>query len=257
MKRTAAILVTIGIGLLMTRFVMGKGIIMMNGLNEKKVYVCKNEVKSIHIKELTGEIIVKKDNVDHAKISYVEREDGQDYEIVESGGKLSIVRKERVHLLDFDSLKRSMTVTIPDDLEGEMKISNKSGSIRISSLSLKEADIVNVTGNIMLEDVISEGDLTVDNTSGSVTLDDVTADGDIEVNNTTGRIKVENLKSRGDIILKAVTGSVSGTIAGKKSEYGISTKVVTGSSNLSNTEQGNKKLKVSTKTGSIKLSFLE
>ena len=228
----------------------------MNDMYVKKTFTCENVVKSVRIQELAGEIVVRKGNVDHAEVIYSDRADDSEYDIVESGGELSIIRKKRIHLFNVDFFRFSMTVTLPDDLEGELEISNKSGSIQVSSLSGKKAAINNMTGNIMIGNVISEGDLTVDNTSGSVTLVNVAAGGDIDVKNTTGKIRVENIKSGRNISLINVTGSVTGTIEGKESDYSISTKTVTGSSSLENSDSGIRKLKVRTTTGSIKLSFI-
>ena len=236
---------------------MRGGIAVTDDLFEKKSYTCRNEVKSISIREITGEIVVQRDNVDYVTVSYYDRDDDPDYEIKESDGELSIIRKKRIHLFNFDIFRHTMTVTIPGDLEGELNITNKSGSIQISRISAKKVAIDNVTGNIRLEDVVSKDDLTVNNTSGSVTLENVKADEDVDVSNTTGRIEVDRLKCEGNISLRNVTGSVSGTIDGKKSDYSVSTKIVTGSSSLENSSLGKKKLKVSTTTGSIKLSFTE
>ena len=255
MNRKIAALGIMIAGVLLVRSVMGGGFSLMNNADGKKTYTCANKVKSIHIQEITGEIVVQKGNVGRVTVSYSERDGRHDYEISESDGKFSIVRKKRIQLFDIDFLKRCMTVTVPDDLEGELDISNTSGSIQIAGLAAKQVAIDNVSGNITLEAASSESDLKVKNTTGTITLTDVAAEGNVDVDNTTGKILVENLKSEGNTSLKTVTGSIKGTIAGKESDYRISSKVVTGKNSLNNSGSGTRKLTVSTTTGSIDLSF--
>ena len=242
------------IAVLAVRFVLG-GFTVMSGSIEEKIYTCAKEVKSINIQGVTSEIIVRKGKVDRATVTSSERENDPVYKISESGGELSIVQNKKFRLFNFDAFKYSLSITIPDDLDGELEIDNKSGSIQISDLTAEKISIDNVSGNVLLEEVVSEKDLTVNNVTGSVTLTDVKTDGSVEVHNTTGKIQTDELKSKKNISLKTVTGSITGTISGKESDYSISAKVVTGSNNLSDSSCGDRKLKVSTTTGSIKLTF--
>ena len=245
------------IAVLLVRLVLGGGFTVMSGPMEKKTYTCAKEVKSIHIQGITTEIVVRKGDVDRTTVAYAERENDPVYKISESGGELLIVQNKKFRLFNFDAFKYSVTVTVPDDLEGEMEIENKSGNIQIRDLSAKKIVIDNVTGKVLLEEVSSEKDLTVNNITGSVTLTDVTTGGNAEVNNTTGKILTDELRSRKNISLKTTTGSISGTISGKESDFSITAKVTTGSNSLNNSSRGGRKLYVSTTTGSIKLTFTE
>ena len=257
MNKTVLMLGMVIAGVLLARLVMARGFNMMKGMDEKKTYTSTDKVESVNIQEITGEIVVEKGNVDHVTVTYMDRKGESVYKISESEETLSIVRRKSLHLLDFDLVRHIMTVTIPDDLQGELKISNKSGSITLSNLAAKKIAIDNTSGSILLDQVDSESDITVKNITGPIILSDVQTDRDVEVNNTTGKIQLEKLKSEGNISLNIITGSVSGTVSGKESDYSISSKTVTGSSNLRNSDSGDKKLKVSTTTGNIKLLFTE
>ena len=231
-----------------------------NTRNIEKTYTCENEVRSVRISERSGGIIVQKGKVDHAVVEYFDRKDKSEYEISESDGELLIERKKEKGFSFFEINFFSepvMTVTVPEDLEGELNVSDKSGSIRISDIGAEQITVSNMSGSVKLDNAASASDLTVNNTSGSITLKDAEAAGDITVSNTSGSIRVENLKSGGNISLKNTSGSIKGTIAGKESDYRITAKVVSGSCSLKNSDQGSRDLNVSNTSGSISLSFTE
>ena len=262
----ALAMIIIGAILLGAGFMVAGG--ELTGFNSKdnhyveKTYECKDDIDSIRIEETSGSIIVQTGDVDKAYVTYSDKEDESLYEIEESDGRLTVKRKEKkgFHFsfsLIFDFSEHVMTVTVPEDLAGDLDVENTSGSISLKEIGAKSVMVENTSGSITLDHVSSGSDITVNNTSGTISFTEIVAQGNVKADNTSGTIKLDNLSSGEDISLETTSGSIKGTIAGKESDYRITASVVSGSCNLKNTDQGSKKLNTSTTSGSIKIEFAE
>ena len=265
MKKSVIALVMIIAGILL----VGAGYIMvganLEGFNSESVrtseksYVCKGKVTDIVIKETSGIVMVRKGNTDTVEISYFDSEKEPRYDIAENGGRLSVIRKDKINFMFFnlDLKDDAMTVTVPADYTGPLDIGNTSGRIALDGVTGQKITMNNTSGKIELTNVKSETDLSVSNTSGSITLTQTEAGGNISASTTSGSIKPDGLKAGGDISLSTVSGSIKGTIDGAESDYRINAHAVSGSNNLQNSDKGEKKLDVKTTSGSIGIEFLK
>lgn len=256
----------------------------MTGFNSKnshyieKTYECTEDVDSIRIDELSGAVVLQAGDVDKVSVAYSDKEKTI-YEITEEKGELAITRLKESGsgFFQIDFSEHVMTITVPDSFKGKVDITDKSGRISLNRIDGKEISVQNTSGSIRMDDVSCKKDLTAGNTSGSVQMKNVEAGGDVHIENTSGSIKLEQLQAKGNvavkgssggirldeldaggnIILKNTSGSIKGTIVGKESDYRIDSHVSSGSNNLTNSDQGEKELNVSTTSGSIRILFTE
>ena len=268
MNRITALAVGMVIGgamLVGSGFMIVRGdITMLNSKNShyvKKTYECKEDVTNLSVTESSGSVVVRKGDVDRISVTYSDREKDEDtmYAFHESQEELNIERKkeEGWHLFQIDFTDHKMTITVPQDFKGDLKINNSSGTVQLEDVDGKEIQIKNTSGSIKLNNVSSEGSLSVKNTSGSIKFTDVEAGTDMKAENTSGSIKLDALKAGGNISLETTSGSIKGEIVGKESDYRIRAKVSSGSCNLKDSDEGSKELNAHVSSGSIKITFTE
>ena len=222
-KITKTALISIGAGILLCllAYMLVGGV--WTGFNSKgneyieESYESGTDIKELVIDESSNSIIMQSEDTDKITIEYYDNPDSSMYVIEEKDGKLKFKRNDRkfFKLINIDFTERNIVVTVPSDYKGDMSI---------------------------------------ELTSGSLKADDITAD-DLKLDCTSGSIKFENLASGGDIEIDCTSGSVKGTLDGAKSDYTIRSETTAGSSNLSNTDGGRKKLDVETTAGSINIEF--
>lgn len=206
-----------------------------------KSYESSSQINEIVIDESANEVEIKTADTDKVTIEYFDDPERPMYELTEKNGRLEYKRSGRGSFklinIDFSAIDRKSVVTVPEDYDGILDIDLSSGSITV--------------------DGVSAGKLIVGNTSGSIEINDVSVSGDVDLGNTSGSIEFTNLKSDGDMEIGNTAGSIEGTIAGKMSDYSISTSVTAGSCNLSDTSGGSKKLTAAVTAGSIEITFTE
>lgn len=242
-KITKTALISIGAGILLCllAYMLVGGV--WTGFNSKgneyieESYESGTDIKELVIDESSNSIIMQSEDTDKITIEYYDNPDSSMYVIEEKDGKLKFKRNDRkfFKLINIDFTERNIVVTVPSDYKGDMSVELTSGSLKA--------------------DDITADDLKLDCTSGSIKLNNVKAKGDIDIDCTSGSIKFENLASGGDIEIDCTSGSVKGTIDEAKSDYTIRSETTAGSSNLSNTDGGRKKLDVETTAGSINIEF--
>ncbi len=242
-KITKIALISIGAGALLCllAYMLVGGV--WSGFNSKgneytqKSYESGADITELVIDESANSIIMQSEDTDRITIEYYDNPDKSLYEIEEKDGKLKFKRNDisLFKLINIDFTERNIVVTVPSDYKGDLKVDITSGSFRA--------------------DDISADDFKIDCTSGSIKLNNVSVKENIDIDSTSGSIKFENLASGGDIEIDCTSGSVKGTIDGSESDYTIRSETTAGSSNLSNTEGGKKKLDVETTAGSIDIRF--
>lgn len=244
-KITKIALISIGAGVLLCllAYMLVGGV--WTGFNSKgNEYVLESYESGTDIGEFVidvsaNSVIMQSEDTDKITIEYYDNPDSSLYEIEEKDGRLKFKHNDRelFKLINIDFTQRDIVVTVPSDYKGDLKVDITSGSFKA--------------------DDVSADDFKLDCTSGSVKLNNVKTEGNIDIDATSGSIKFENLASEGDIKIDCTSGSIKGTIKGSKSDYSIRSETTAGSSNLSDTEGGKKKLDVETTAGSIDIEFTE
>lgn len=132
-----------------------------------------------------------------------------------------------------------------------------SGDISLRSVTVKKgARIATTSGTRYLEDVSAEY-LNSDGSSGSLKAVDVTVKNDFSSSTTSGSVTLDRVESGNTIKISAASGDVRGTVVGYEDDFNISVNTSSGSCNLKDSSDGNKKLTVSTTSGSIDIDFTE
>lgn len=174
-----------------------------------------------------------------------------------------------------------------------LNLSTSTGGLHLLGVRAKYALLRNTTGDLTVTECVFTGDLTATGTTGSAKLRDTTAfqlkierstggvtltnvlvttklevgvsTGDITINSagaetaflhsSTGDIGFEQLSAK-EIEITVSTGDVRGTLAGREEDYTFETHTSTGKNNLPESfGHGERKLKIKTSTGDIKVEF--
>ena len=217
----------------------------------EKTFECSGKIDDIDIDITSDPVKVVKGNVSTVKVEYVEVPGRFEYEIDESGSKLSIKYKKikNFSLITIGINDTTMLVTVPKDYDGKLKIKSSSGSIRMEDLSLTSAEAVNTSGSIRITKCDVKDDIYTKNSSGSINFSGVTG-ADITATNTSGGVRMENVKASGKIEVESTSGSVR--FDDVKAEDNFSAKATSGSVKLEKVKCNDLTLK--SNSGSIRLN---
>ncbi len=119
-------------------------------------------------------------------------------------GTLKIIQGEVPHFLP---LKIRAQILIPDNFQGDAKISSHSGDINIQDLdNLRNISIAVHSGLLNVRDV-KPNNLAIKANSGKIILEDITTVGDLLVETRSSIIKLDNVSSR-EYELVASSGTI-------------------------------------------------
>ena len=101
--------------------------------------------------------------------------------------------------LQFDSADISVTtgdVVLSASVGGLLNINGSTGNVEIRNVSLGGFYSVSSTGDILLENVISTADVSIERSTGLVSLESVRCEGNLSVQVTTGRCEFADVTCR-------------------------------------------------------------
>lgn len=172
-----------------------------------------------------------------------------------SSGSIYIEETSTQKSMEAESASGSITikeVSACDDFTAKAS----SGSIRINNVNANgEASVRTTSGSINIDNLNVKKGLELESTSGTITPDYVTVGNDAYFHASSGGIHFKDLSAGNDITLSASSGSINGNILGKESDYSIMSSTTSGSCNLTDSRDGAHNLDVSTKSGSIRITF--
>jgi len=149
----------------------------------------------------------------------------------------SSVTAERVKAVGNVVLRTSNSRVSAEDVEAE-KVTIKTNNARIEGKNVRAA------GNVTF--VSSNGRITAENVSGK----------DMVLSTSNGKIEVMNIGAQ-YIKLATSNGGISGTVAGKRGDYRITSRTSNGKNNLEGSDSGSRTLEVITSNGGINVDFAE
>ncbi len=265
----------------------------------QKSYVCDNAVNSITVddKDIPVSIGISQDDKIH--ITYYEN-DKEHYQISNDGGlvvKKVMNMKWYDYVFNINFQEVVLTVQIPQNYEGKIKLSTDNGKITATGITVDNFNASTSNGSIELRSVKSANDIKLYTSNGSITLNDVSAVGDINASSSNSGIQFRNVNgnttemktSNGDISIQYVSvksgvtaqtsngslrlekvdtenllnlqtsnGSISGSVLGKIADFSITSKTSNGSNNLpENMASGSKKLSAINSNGRIDIDFVQ
>lgn len=140
---------------------------------------------------------------------------------------------------------------------GRLDAGTSSGAIKITNVySGSDINAGASSGMISLINTTVAKDVSAGNHSGLIRLMNVSAGGTVIAGTKSGGILFESLKTGGNIDLSTMSGAIKGSVAGKESDYSISSHTTSGYNGLRNSQGGAKLLNANAKSGAIKISFL-
>lgn len=139
---------------------------------------------------------------------------------------------------------------------GKLIAKNSNGAIRLTGVQAADATVNTSNGSVSLEDT-EIATLNTSNSNGKISLRNVDASESLSAVTSNGSIQVDRLSGT-DLSLRTSNGKVSGTIAGKESDYGIIANTTNGSNNLEGRiAKSDKTLTIANSNGGIHITFTE
>ena len=138
---------------------------------------------------------------------------------------------------------------------GEIRIDTSNATIGVSNVTATLLNAHTSNGSVSLDNVIISGSVDVKSSNGSLTAKNVAAKEKLRLDTSNGRISVDNVTSA-DIELRSSNSSISGSVAGKRSDYTISSHTSNGDDSLGDGGRGQSRLTVNTSNGNISIRFL-
>ena len=138
---------------------------------------------------------------------------------------------------------------------GDVRIDTSNAPIDVKNVSAKQASAHTSNGPITLDNVIVSGTADMKSSNGTITARQVAAKDKLRLDTSNGRISVDNVTSA-DIELRSSNSSISGSVAGKRSDYTISSHTSNGDDSLGDGGRGQSRLTVNTSNGNISIRFL-
>ncbi len=174
-------------------------------------------------------------------------------------------------------IKTSSGKTVISNINSEkINVECSSGAIKIDTVNAGRLDLSTSSGAIKLENVYSGSDISAGCSSGMISMINTTvakdisagshsgvirlvrvgAGGSVVAGNKSGAIHIDALKTGGNIDLSTMSGAIIGSVAGKETDYSITSHTTSGYNGLRNSQGGPKMLNANAKSGAIKISFL-
>ena len=168
----------------------------------------------------------------------------------------------------------NVEVIVPEAYANALQLDSSNGSIHVSGLT-GAGDVRMDTSNaaISVNNVTATG-ITAQTSNGSVTLDTLVVAGGVDVKSSNGSITARQVAAKDRLVLKtsnarinvdqitsamielrSSNGSISGAVAGKRSDYTISSDTSNADDNLGDGGSGPSRLTVDTSNGAINVKF--
>lgn len=194
------------------------------------------DIKSINIKQDSGDIAIKETSSDKIKVElYGKEEKDVQVDVVEGNLKIDFTHK-KIRFINFGGTKNDIVVYVPSSYSNEIKIENDYGNCEIENFEnatinidndagdvevgkIKNATIKSDLGNVEIEEILNKCDIKSD--CGNIEIDKVSIKedstlksnlGNIDINNANevyidanvdlGKVKVNNNNRNSEVTLK-------------------------------------------------------
>ncbi|MBR4762440.1 MAG: DUF4097 family beta strand repeat protein [Clostridia bacterium] len=215
-------------------------------------YAPEGDFNKIDIDTHTTDIVLKKSENGNCKIVCSESEHLKYSASIENGVlsiKTADSRKWYEYFTVF-SLKRPMTLYLPENQYDSITINSRAGDISLSGIICTGDITVNVsTGDVILSDLTCNN-LYTEGSTGDTTLKNTVASGSFNIRRSTGDVEFEN-SDASSITVKTSTGDVTGTL---KTQKTFITDTSTGNIRVPSTASS-EKCEIKTSTGDIIISI--
>lgn len=185
-----------------------------------------------------------------------------------------IIKIPRTFSGNIDSKTTNGSAQIKGVAANNITLKTRNGSVRIESISTTYIDADTTNGSITVNSVASDH-TELHTTNGSITLNSIAsptinastsngtvhlssiAGSSLNVSTSNGTVDFRSISVSGTVIFHSSNGKIVGTLAGKMSDYAITSNTSNAKNNLPNGTSGEIKLDVSTSNGRIDVHFSE
>lgn len=215
-------------------------------------------VRSVCIDAENKAVIVKPWDSRQIQVKYATNDD-QRYEFGTADGTFSVRNTENGGMKfgwnwNDSGGKPSITVMLPKDYSGDLRIVTENSDIRASDFQ-KLGDLRCVTANSTITvDGVSAKDLTFRTQNAAINLKNVAASGKISADTQNAQIGFDGIAAP-DISLETQNALITGTIRGKEDDYTVEAETTNAISNLQSSSGGAERLTVKTTNAIISVRF--
>ncbi len=268
-----------------------------NGPLEDRSMTIQNKQQDIVLIERDTPIVIGRSDDNDIHLEYAESK--RAYYIIKDEDTLLINKeyKPLAFFFNFDfNFTKPLTLLLPKDFQGNIKVKNANGGIELSQLDLQELELITSNGRVTVEQLtakalvvkssnagmtldtvqvqdeiicntsngklqlsdITTRDFVAKTTNASVTARNIYTDDSITLESSNGRIDIEDLLAGKELSLITNNASITGSIRDSMRNYSIQSKTSNANNNLPEDMSGGPKdLTVKTSNGPIKLTFDE
>lgn len=258
-------------------------------------------VSNLTVSDLDADVIIVGTDGDQIKIDCYENEkDRYDIQLL-TNGNLSINRSTYKHWYEhigfnFDTQKRTLTISVPRKFTGAIDASTMSGCLNLTDFDgLNAVNASNSSGDITLKNLAVANHVNASTMSGNFELANITTGKDLELGTASGKIQLNNGKIGGhlsasslsgsmnfldttitdqasfenssgnvkfdrlvsnNILISTLSGNVAGSILGDSVNYTVTADSLSGKIAIPNTGNGKSLLAISTASGNIDIEFI-
>ena len=255
-------------------------------------YTASGATKEIKVDEIGADIKLTASKDEKVHIKYYQN-GIRIYDITDQSGVVTVTSSEQSSFIGISVSTPIVTIALPADFGGSVKISNEVGDITAEDISLCALSAETENGYIKLSGVKTLGNLELDTENGAIelynvncgstakisaengnifaqkttvidmyveaetghlTLADINASGSIFGDSENGDTQISNVSVGAALTLISENGDIRGTIAGNETDYSYNCDAQNGSCNLpASLLGGSKQLNIRTENGNIEI----
>ncbi|MCR5323662.1 MAG: DUF4097 family beta strand repeat-containing protein [Lachnospiraceae bacterium] len=176
----------------------------------KREYECTGKIVLLNIVSSSDGIRIKGGDVQNVHISYWECPGKHEYDLNESEGKVSLIRRNiksilwGIHYLFLDT---TIEVTVPVSFEGNIELNCTSGKIELSDINAENLSSHTTSGAFRASDINLKNKAEIGNTSGSIKINTFSAK-DISASTTSGSVNMNGVNAERGIKIHTGSGSI-------------------------------------------------
>lgn len=177
--------------------------------------------------------------------------------VTDAGGALKINEEiDTLKSIGYDISKPTVKITIPKDRAIALDLEADLGDVTLTSISANNISVSTDGGFITLTNVTSSGNIDLEVENGEIEMFGVITAKSLEVESSTGDIShKDGIITADKISFSSDVGDILATLAGAESDYTVLIEKDLGSSNISNSTAGPRRLEVELDFGSVEIYF--
>lgn len=188
---------------------------------EKVVYEADaSDVSIITILDKKNNVIVKRTNGDSIAITYYETS-RDPYSVKLANGKLEVIGAKSELLFGFIQFSpygyvpsksqdaHSIILEIPDSYTGSLNLQLEQGDISAVGLSLNNCEFSTASGDVVLENLDTDGNLYSSSISGSIRITSCDSGGSISADTSSGQVTVAGSTSARRLDIDSLSGRIN------------------------------------------------